>query len=60
MIQDKNYLDASATAVYRQLEENLGIFIPVDPEVAEHMGAFVDESLSAADALASDLSAAEE
>ena len=48
MEQDKAYLDAAAEAVYRQLEENPGMSIPVDPE---HMGAFSDEAMSEADAL---------
>ena len=51
MEQDKAYLDAVAEAVYRQLEENPGMSIPVDPDVAEHMGAFSDEAMSEADAL---------
>ena len=51
MEQDKAYLNAAAEAVYRQLEENPGISIPVDPDVAEHMGAFSDEAMSEADAL---------
>jgi len=51
MEQDKAYLDAAAEAVYRQLEENPGMSIPVDPDVAEHMGAFSDEAMSEADAL---------
>lgn len=51
MDQDKAYLNAAAEAVYRQLEENPGMSIPVDPDVAEHMGAFSDEAMSEADAL---------
>ena len=51
MEQDKAYLNAAAEAVYRQLEENPGMSIPDDPDVAEHMGAFSDEAMSEADAL---------
>jgi hypothetical protein len=51
MEQDKAYLNAAAEAVYQQLEENPGMSIPVDPDVAEHMGAFSDEAMSEADAL---------
>ena len=51
MEQDKAYLDAAAEAVYRQLEENPGMSIPVDPDVAAHMGAFSDAAMSEADAL---------
>ena len=34
------WLDAAATAVEREAMENPGMPIPVDPDVAEHMGAF--------------------
>ena len=51
MDQDKAYLDAAAEAVYRQLEENPGMSIPVDPDVAADMGAFSDAAVSEADAL---------
>lgn len=33
------YLDAAAAEVYRQAAENPGLGIPVDPDVAEYMGA---------------------
>jgi hypothetical protein len=40
MIVDKEYLMAAARAVDVQAMENPGLGIPVDPEVAEFMGAF--------------------
>jgi len=41
-----NYLKAAAHDVLRQADENPGLGIPVDPDVAEFMGAFEsDEDL---------------
>jgi hypothetical protein len=46
MEKDLEYLKAAAHAVLRQAEDNPGIGIPVDPDVAEFMGAFQsDENL---------------
>ena len=39
------YLDAAAAEVYRQMEENPGLGIPVDPDVADHMGAFQETAI---------------
>ena len=47
------WLDAAATAVAREALENPGMPIPVDPDVAEHMGAFADDAMSEEDALES-------
>lgn len=47
------WLDAAATAVEREAMENPGMPIPVDPDVAEHMGAFADDAMSEEDALES-------
>jgi len=52
--QEKAYLDAASEEVYRQMEENPGLPIPVDPDVAEYMGAFADDALDLADALEGD------
>lgn len=49
----RTYLDAAAEAVYRQMEENPGMPIPVDPDVAEHMGCFADKAISEEDIQAS-------
>lgn len=56
MKQDKErlaYLDAAAAEVYRQGEENPGLGIPVDSDVAEHMGAFKDDAMDELDVLES-------
>ena len=42
----RTYLDAAATAVAREAMKNPGMPIPVDPDVAEHMGAFADDVMS--------------
>ncbi|HBT96980.1 MAG TPA: hypothetical protein DEB25_04760 [Desulfobulbaceae bacterium] len=49
--QEKAYLEAAAKEVYRQMEENPGLAIPVDPEVAEYMGAFTDDAMDLTDAI---------
>lgn len=49
----RTWLDAAATAVEREAMENPGVPIPVDPDVAEHMGAFADDAMSEEDALES-------
>lgn len=56
MKQDKErlaYLDAAAADVYRQVEENPGLGIPVDPDVADYMGAFQDDAMDELDVLES-------
>ncbi|MGI6656301.1 MAG: hypothetical protein ACOX5Z_05680 [Desulfobulbus sp.] len=47
--KEKEYLDAAAAIVSRQAEAMPGVGVPVDPDVAEHMGAFEDDSMSLAD-----------
>ena len=44
--QERACLEAAATAAERQMEQNPGVPIPVDPAVAKYMGAFVDDSMS--------------
>jgi len=51
----RTWLDAAATAVAREAMENPGMPIPVDPDVAEHMGAFADDAMSEEDALESQM-----
>ncbi len=53
MDQDKEYLDTAARSVYRQMEDDPLLGIPVDPDVAEHMGAFRDDAMSEEDVLES-------
>lgn len=46
MEKDLEYMKAAAHAVLRQAEDNPGLGVPVDPDVAEFMGAFrSDENL---------------
>lgn len=49
----RTWLNAAATAVAREAMENPGMPIPVDPDVAGHMGCFADEAMSEEDVLAS-------
>ena len=49
-MQDKEYLAAAARAVAQQLAENPVILgIPIDPDVADFMGAFVEDTVDLAD-----------
>lgn len=45
-MMDKEYLEAAARAVEAQCLENPALGIPVDPEVAEFMGAFQEQAVS--------------
>ena len=44
-------LMATANVVSQQALDNPGIGIPVDPEVAEYMGAFTEDAIALADML---------
>ena len=49
-MQNKEYLRAAAKAIARQIEENPVVLgIPLDPDVADYMGAFVEEAITLAD-----------
>ena len=51
-MHDKEYLSAAAMAVARQLAENPVILsVPIDPDVADFMGAFVEDALGLADVI---------
>lgn len=51
-MHNKEYLSAAAMAVARQLAENPVILsIPIDPDVADFMGAFVEDALGLADVI---------
>ena len=51
-MHDKEYLSAAAFAVAYQLAENPVILgIPIDPDVADFMGAFVEDALELADVI---------
>ena len=49
-MHDKEYLAAAARAVAQQLAENPVILsIPIDPDVADFMGAFAEDAVELAD-----------
>ena len=49
-MKNKEYLRAAAEAIARQIEENPVILgVPLDPDVADYMGAFVEEAITLAD-----------
>lgn len=51
-MKGNNEFTAAAEAVMRQAEEAQGAYgIPVDPEVAEYMGAFAEDAISPDDML---------
>ena len=47
----KDYLKAAAKAAAEQLAENTALYVPLDPDVADHMGAFHEDALSLADVI---------
>jgi len=49
--REKSYLEAAAAEVERQVMENPGVPIPIDPDVAEYMGLGVEDAISYEDAL---------
>lgn len=49
-MQHKEYLRATAKAIAQQIEGDSVIFgIPLDPDVADYLGAFVEEAITLAD-----------
>lgn len=49
-MHDKEYLRAAAKAIAQQIEGNSVIFgVPLDPDVADYMGAFPEEAITLAD-----------
>ena len=50
-MKNKDYLAAAALAAAEQLAENPALYVPLDPDVADHMGAFHEEALSLADVI---------
>jgi len=49
MSSEKDYLIAAANVVERQMAEEPDLSIPVDPDVAEHMGAFLETAVGLED-----------
>ena len=51
-MHDKEYLAAAARSVAQQLAENPVILsIPIDPDVADFMGAFTEDAIDLADVI---------
>jgi hypothetical protein len=50
-MKDKDYLTAAAKAVAEQLVNNAALHVPLDPDVADFMGAFREDALSLADVI---------
>jgi hypothetical protein len=50
-VKDKEYFAAAAKAVAEQLADNAALYVPLDPDVADFMGAFMEEALSLADVI---------
>lgn len=49
-MQNKAYLRAAAKAIAQQIESNAVIIgVPLDPDVADYMGAFSEEAITLAD-----------
>ena len=52
-MKHEDYLKAAADAVERQALENPDLGIPVDPDVADYMGAFEENAVTLDDVLES-------
>jgi len=50
-MKNKDYLTAAAKAAAEQLAANASLYIPLDPDVADFMGAFHEDALSLADVI---------
>ncbi|WP_034637642.1 hypothetical protein [Desulfovibrio cuneatus] len=48
-MHDKEYLTAAANMVGQQLAEEPSLALPLDPDVADFMGAFTEDALTLAD-----------
>ena len=48
-MHDKEYLTAAANMVVGQLAEEPTLALPLDPDVADFMGAFTEDALTLAD-----------
>ena len=49
-MQDKKYLRAAAKAIAQQIEgDSVILSVPLDPDVADYMGAFLEEAITLAD-----------
>jgi hypothetical protein len=50
-MNEKDYLAAAARTVAEQLADNAALHVPLDPGVADFMGAFREDALSLADVI---------
>ena len=50
-MKDKDYLAAAAKAAAEQLADNAALHVPLDPDVADFMGAFFEDALFLADVI---------
>lgn len=50
-MQHKDYLAAAARVVAQQLADDPSLHIPLDPDVADFMGAFEEDALALADVI---------
>ena len=48
-MKHKEYLAAAARAAAEQITSNPGIYLPLDPDVADYMGAFTEDAITLAD-----------
>ena len=48
-MQHKEYLAAAARAAAEQIITNPGLSVPLDPDVADYMGAFTEDAITLAD-----------
>ena len=51
--EQREFLDQAGRQVFRDLTDNPGAAIEVDPDLAEHMGAFEEKALTPEEAEAS-------
>jgi len=50
-VNGKDYLAAAAKAAAEQLADNAALYVPLDPDVADFMGAFFEDALALADVI---------
>jgi hypothetical protein len=50
-VKSADYLAAAAKAAAEQLADNALLAVPLDPDVADFMGAFFEDALSLADVI---------
>ena len=48
-MKHKEYLAAAARAAAEQIVNDPGLYIPLDPDVADYMGAFTEDAITLAD-----------